>query len=285
MNPKNSFVHRLSLFAYIAIIPIASAQSMFNLAADFSASQNPNGAWSFGWMAPSNSIFNLYPTHVAAYGLGLDEWHGPFQNDNGTSPPDVVSNPTDAPFTVSDTTWLPHQITFHPGEQGERSVIRWTSPFAGPASLAAVFEGRSGFATSEIEIYQNSTLLFSGSVLGTGAASHISFATNLVFQVGDPIDFRVNYGNGDWASDTTQIGVVITPAPQPQPSLTIMRLSPNSARLAWPTNTPGYLLESATDIPPTLWSTVTNPPVVQADRFTVTVGTSNRSQFFRLWKQ
>ena len=282
MNLKHPFVRHLSLLACIALIPIASAQSTFNLVADFSANKNPNGAWSFGWMARGNSNFNLYPTHVAAYGLSLNEWHGPFQNDNGTSPPDVVSNPTDAPITVSDTTWLPHQITFHPGPQGERSVIRWTAPVAGPASLVAVFEGRSGFATSGVEIYWNSTLLFSGAVAGTGAASQISFATNLVLQVGDAVDFRVNYGNGNWASDTTQIGVVITPTPQP--SLAMSSLTRSAARLAWPTNAPGYLLESADQLPAGAWLPVTNPLIVLADKFTVTVSTTNQSQFFRLRK-
>jgi serine/threonine protein kinase len=188
-----------------------AAQSTFNLATDFSATNNPNGAWSFGWLEQSNSVFNLYSI---SDGLSLNEWHGPFQNDNGITPPNVICNPTDEPITVSDTTWLPHQITFHPGAHGERSVIRWTSLFKGMASLDAAFEGRSGFTTSGVEIYQNSTLLYSGAVKGKGAASRLSFTTNLMFNVGDTVDVRVNQGNGDWSSDTTQIGVVITPAPQ-----------------------------------------------------------------------
>ena len=163
-------------------------------------------------MDASNSVFNLYSI---ANRLSLNEWHGPFQTDNGISPPNVISNPTDEPITVSDTTWLPHHVTFHPGAQGERSVIRWTSPIKATASLDAVFEGRSGFVTTGVEIYQNSTLLFSSAVTGTGAASRLSFATNLVLQLGDAVDFRLNQGNGDWSSDTTQIGVVITPAPLP----------------------------------------------------------------------
>ena len=89
--------------------------------------------------APGNTAFNRYFAPVAAYGLGLNEWRGSFPDDNGSAPPNVMCNPTDTPITVSDTTWLPHQVTFHPGQQDERSVIRWTSPFNGPAHLAAVF--------------------------------------------------------------------------------------------------------------------------------------------------
>jgi len=204
--------------ACVAVVQAASAQVTFDLASDFSASQNPNGAWSLGWMAPGSTAFNLYTTPFAAFGLSLNEWRGLFPDNNGSAPPDVMFNPTDTPITVSDTTWLPHQITFHPGEQGERSVVRWTSSLTGSASLASAFEGRSGFATSGVEIYQNSTLLFSGLVLGTGAASQLSFAASLTLQAGDTIDFRVNYGNGDWASDTTQIGAIITPVPEPAPA-------------------------------------------------------------------
>ena len=204
--------------ACVAVVQGASAQVAFDLAANFSASQNPNGAWSFGWMAPGSTVFNPYTTSFAAFGLSLNEWRGAFPDNNGSAPPNVTFNSTDTPITVSDTTWLPHQVTFHPGEHDERSVIRWISPLAGPASLTAAFEGRSGFATSGVEIFQNSTLLFSGAVLGTGAASQLSFAANLTLQTGDLIDFRVNYGNGDWASDTTQIGAVITPVPEPSPA-------------------------------------------------------------------
>ena len=279
---KSTFQRSRSLccLLWIEIVPCALAQGTFDLAADFSASQNPNGTWSFGWMPQDSSVFNLYPTPFAAYGLSLNEWRGSFPDDNGTAPPDVVKNPTGAPITVSDTTWLPHQVTFHPGQNGERSVIRWISPVAGTARLAAAFEGRSGFVTSGIEIYQNTVLLFSGAVIGTGATSQISFATNFACQVGDTIDFRVDYGNGNWASDTTQIGVVIKTVPKP--SLTMSSPSALSVRLTWPTNSQGYLLESAAQLPATLWLPVTNRPLVLGDRFVLTVGTTNPSQFFRL---
>ncbi len=210
MNNRYQICRSICFLACVAIVQSAPAQLTFDLAADFSASQNPNGTWSLGWMAPGSSVFNPYTTPFAAFGLSLNEWRGPFRDNGGAAPPDVFFNPTDTPITVGATTWLPHQVAFHPGEQDERSVIRWTSPLVGPASLAAAFEGRSGFTTSGVEIYQNSTLLFSGAVLGTGAASQLSFAANLTLQAGDTIDFRVNYGNGNWNYDTTQIGAIIT---------------------------------------------------------------------------
>jgi len=283
MSNRYQFVRRICSLAWIAIAHSASAQATFDLATDYSGAQNPRGAWAFGWMAPSNNVFNPYATPVAAYGLSLNEWRGPFPSDNGSAPPNVILNPTDAAITVSDTTWLPHQVTFHPGEQGERSVIRWTSPLTGRASLAAAFEGRSSYASSGVEIYQNGALLFAAAVSGTGAGSRVSFDTNLVIRAGDTIDFQVDYGNGDWTSDTTQISAVISAVPEPP--LTLLPLDSSSARLAWPTNTQGYLLEFANQLPASQWTTVTNPLMILGDRFAVTISTTNPSQFFRLRKQ
>jgi hypothetical protein len=258
----------------------APPRRSWDLAADFSASQNPSADWAFGWMSPGDDAFHPYTIPFAAYGLGLKEWRGPFLDDNGSAPPDIICNPTDTAITVSDTTWLPHQVTFHPGQNGERGVVRWISPVTGLASLEAEFEGRSGLVTSGVEIYQNSTRLFSGVVLGTGAESKIAFRTNLMVQAGDRVDFRLNYGDGDWTSDTTQISVRIGAVPQPR--LTLSLLGTNSAQLSWPTTTPDYVLETVTEVPATNWLPVPNQTLIQGDNFTVTVGTTYARQLFRL---
>ncbi|MBI4578537.1 MAG: PEP-CTERM sorting domain-containing protein [Planctomycetes bacterium] len=203
----------LTVLAMPAGSRTAAAQTTFDLAADFSALQNPNGAWSFGWMPSGNTTFTPYTTSFAAFGLNLNEWRGPFPDYNGSAPPDVMFNPTGNPITVETTTWLPNRVTFHPGEHGERSVIRWTSPLAGPGGLTAAFEGRSHEVTTRVEIYHNGGLLFASSIFGAGSASRKSFAGPLMLQPGDTIDFRVDYGNGNWHYDTTQIDVVITPEP------------------------------------------------------------------------
>lgn len=256
------------------------ARPSFDLATDFSPSQNPNGPWSFWWTSSSNG-FNLYTFSGTAFGLPLEEWRGPFPNDNGSSPPNVIRNPTDLPITVSDTTWLPHRVTFHPGHQGEQSVIRWTSPLTGEVRVEAELEGRSGFVTSGIEFYKNiTTKLLSAAVLGSGSPSRVSFVTNLVVQVGDSFDVRVNYGNDNWTSDTTQISLRI--ASVTNPTLTLSLLSNGSARLAWPTSPTGYALESTSELETPVWMPVTNALQIQGDEFCVVIDTSNQQRFFRL---
>lgn len=280
---KNGYlvIMRLTGLMCGAIVKIAMAQYSFDLASDFSASANPNGPWSFGWMS-SNSVFFPYSTQFAAYGLALKEWRGTFPSNDGSAPPDVMLNPTDAAIIVSDTTWLPHQVTFHPGKNGEQSVIRWTSPLAGTVRLEAAFEGRSGFATSGIEIYRNNDMLFSGVVSGTGEASRISLNTNLAVQVGSLIDFRVNYGNGNWTSDTTQISALIISVPEPL--LEISFTTDSRIRLAWPTNSAGYQLESAKQLPTLAWSPVTNAAVLEGGQVAVILSAANAQEYFRLCK-
>lgn len=206
-NMHNRF-HLLSSVCFLMLVafaPSAPAQMKFDLAKDIAVLNQPGGAWLLGWMAPEDNLFHHYSTASDPHGLGLVEWREPASGNNPSGGANVIYNSTNVPASVSDTTWSPRQVAFRPGECGQRSVIRWSSPLAGTIRLTAAFEGRSGFVTSGVEIYHNSARLFSGAVTGFGAASQITFTTNLSVHPYDMIDFRVNDGNGNWVSDTTQI--------------------------------------------------------------------------------
>ena len=59
--------------------------------------------------------------------------------------------------------------------------------------------------------------------------------------------------------------------------------APNSIILAWPTNNAGFTLQSTTILLPlTIWTTVSNAPVVVNGQYTVTNINSGAQQFFRL---
>ena len=193
----------------VAFAPSSPAQMKFDLAKDFSKSDPRGSSWSLGWMAPSGDLFHRYLNSGDPHELGLVEWREPASGNNPSGGANVIYNPTDVPTSVSDTTWGPRQVTFHPGERGQRSVIRWASPLTGTIRLTAGFEGQSRFVTSGVEIYHKRARLFSARVTGSGIASQITFTTNLSVHLNDTIDFRVNDGNGDWASDTTQISATL----------------------------------------------------------------------------
>jgi hypothetical protein len=69
------------------------------------------------------------------------------------------------------------------------------------------------------------------------------------------------------------------------PTLNI-KLSGAQALLQWPTNRPGYILESEPALTnPPAWSTVTNPVGIVADQNTVTNSLSGAAKFYRLRSQ
>ena len=60
--------------------------------------------------------------------------------------------------------------------------------------------------------------------------------------------------------------------------------SGGSLMITWPTNTPGYVLKSATNLNvPVIWTTVTSPsPVVINGQYVLTISVGSGSQYFRL---
>lgn len=57
-----------------------------------------------------------------------------------------------------------------------------------------------------------------------------------------------------------------------------------AGRIIWTTNSAGFSLEYATNLIAGGWSTVTNPPAIIRDRFTVTVDPAGVGRFYRLHK-
>lgn len=74
----------------------------------------------------------------------------------------------------------------------------------------------------------------------------------------------------------------LPPAPPPPPQLTI-NLAGSDVVLTWPTNAPGFLLQSTTNLSsPAIWNTVHSEPVVVGGQNTVTNLISGAQQFYRL---
>ncbi len=68
-----------------------------------------------------------------------------------------------------------------------------------------------------------------------------------------------------------------------EPELGISRASATTVRLAWPTNFPGFVLESAT-LPIPVWTEITNVVSVSGADYSVTLDTVDRQRIFRLRK-
>src|SRR5262249_48801248 len=110
------------LIATAALIPcplVASrglAGTIYDAAADFSPTNNPNGVLSYGVSTTLGGPLTLYPYHVSDWG-GIDFWEsGP---GSGGIPPWVGHNGTPNPITFGSVTFEPGQLGFHPGSNDE----------------------------------------------------------------------------------------------------------------------------------------------------------------------
>jgi trimeric autotransporter adhesin len=69
------------------------------------------------------------------------------------------------------------------------------------------------------------------------------------------------------------------------PGLQISSATPTTLRFSWPTNYPGYSLQSAATPTATVWDAVTNNPVIVGSEFRVDVEAIDTQWFFRLKTQ
>lgn len=193
----------------LATAPTAVGQT-YDVVANFSATNNPNGAWSFGW-TPATFLggFQLYPE--VATGSFYINWH----RAGNFAPPEVWKN-------IGSTTQngvAPGQVTAHPGPSDEVSKVRWTAPLAGNVAITGAFgAGDSGAVT--VFILHNGIPL----AQQIGAVAAVPFDLTVVVAAGDTIDFAVDDFNG-YGADNTPINATIayfTPPPCAPPPADIV---------------------------------------------------------------
>jgi hypothetical protein len=195
----------------------ACAGSIYNNAADFSPTNNPNGVWSYGEFAPGAtpiaSTFSLY-TLPNTFSGTIENW--------GTLPP--PENPNDfynasnAPVTFSTLTLQAKEAAFHPGPDGQYSVYRFTTPSSGLYDLTAIFTTRDTVgprAPDDIYVLDNGTQIFA-SFLPTSYGSSVSYAMTLSLKSGETVDFVVGDLNGtNYGFNTTGLDATLTAVPEP----------------------------------------------------------------------
>jgi hypothetical protein len=203
LTPAGAARWFLVLVAACLVAVPAQAQA-YDAAADFSATDNPNGAWSYGWSPTLGGVLNLYVHHDNV--AGVDFWRD--QTD-----PNVSHNSSGSRIRIGTVTWPPGQLAFHPGPFGEYAVIRWTAPADGFIAILAGFVGLDfvGPTTTDVHVLYNDASIFDGEVTGFGEGSGPSFRTIVYVSAGDTIDFAVGDGDdGTYNYDSTGIDAIIT---------------------------------------------------------------------------
>lgn len=219
------FCLALSVMLLAAFGTPATAET-WDIADDFSANSNPNGAWSYGYKIGNQGAtfarFTANATVAAYYNTQqLAGWSDPSsdvvpyiaknisQQDWGFINP----NPGGGSFILH-----PGEVLLHPYSLlGNRfSVARWTAPYSGYYSLQAAFrrfQDRAGFNSSYAvllngaELSGGSGILFDFNLPNSSVVYSNSF---LNLNTGDTLDFVVGIGNdGTSNNDGTTLSAAI----------------------------------------------------------------------------
>jgi hypothetical protein len=153
-------------------------------------------------------LLNSGGWHTQAGNLaGIESWH-----NLGRIDPCVTRNGTDHVIKALGITWAPGQLAFHPGRDGEYSVVRWTAPDEEKVEISAAFKSIAERATTDVHILHNSRPLFDGLINVKDGGPQTQFEVSLTVRRGDTVDCAVGYGNGDYGADTTALDFVIKSA-------------------------------------------------------------------------
>lgn len=240
MKEPTQFTYRLAFLACklalpaiiaVAVPPAHAVPLVFNAAADFSLTSNPNGVWSYGSKNSLGSSLQLFDMRlidsVGIPGLetpGLEGWSVSQPDAQGNLDPVVIFNSTNSDIAFSSAVVPSKGLMFHPGLEGEFAVIRWTAPTEGSYDLTVAFRGDDfvGPTSTDVFVMHDNGLLFSGGVNAFGPGP--SFTSVLPVQAGDTIDFLVGVGqNGNYFNDSTGISATLSAVPEPS-SLALLGL-------------------------------------------------------------
>jgi hypothetical protein len=208
----------------IAFTLISLSAHGYSLGADWSFTDNPNGAWTLGSYTGLNtgtfSAFAATDTEtILIGGAELQVWRGPAAID-----PNIIKN-----VGATVTTACCDQITFNAdavtfGPFGGATVARWTAQTTGWYSVDA------SFATVQVGNTAGNAYVFDGtSLVDLGQLNAaIGYSMQFFFTAGTNFDFVV-WGNNT-NNKTTEVSANITALPEPG---TLSLLAIGLAGIAW----------------------------------------------------
>ena len=196
----------------------ADAAILFNATTDFSATLNPNGAWSYGQTATLGGSFS--PLLAGSCGP-LTGWNSSGASATGGSPPFIFKGVG----TCGTGTLTSGELDLHPGSAGQYADVRWTAPGAGSFVVTGFFTGIDPHpTTTDVHVLQNSAALFNGAVASLGMP--LSFSLTGTVAAGDRLQFVVGFGqDGDFGFDSTAFNAEISFQPSaaiPEPGSIVL---------------------------------------------------------------
>ena len=187
-----------------AIVEYSQSSTSNDVSADFSALQNPNGAYSYGWKRDLSSPFVLLTSKVPNTRPGFSElflaWAEPGSTFESLM---VFKNPSSSAVTWSTLTLPANALAMHPGPVAQKAVTRWTAPMAGSYEITAEFVAADS-VTVDVHIQHNGASIFSDNLIYS-SKTRTQFSKAVSFLAGDTIDFVVGDGGNGFHFDSTVV--------------------------------------------------------------------------------
>jgi hypothetical protein len=220
MNIKSVGAAGLAFALSIAASGQALA-SIYDPAADFEAgwttSNNPNGVWSYGYSSTVSGPVILYNAQVpgADSPSQQQQWISTAVNCCVASPSVGFNN--GPAFFNGNVGMTAHQISLIAGVFGLSTDLVFTAPQSGLYTFSGDFTGNQVGVGVNVEVLQNSNLLFNSSVTSYGQI--VPFSDSLALSAGDTLRFEVTTGRG-----FQNAGLDLTISAVPEPSAWAMMI-------------------------------------------------------------
>ena len=178
----------------------------WNAAADFDDTNNPNGAWCYGWTWEEGLPFQPYRCRGQVASL---QGTIPRLRSSNWRDPSALVHRLDEPFMYHQFMIPPHTLLLHPGQLGQKSVARWTCPNHGRFRVRVRFFRISPHATTDVSISVAGEVAFTGRIAPD--APDVPHAFTVELQKGEVLDATVGTGGDGYFHDSTGLDFSIIP--------------------------------------------------------------------------
>ena len=221
---------RVQLFVCVACVVavcltvgVLRADVVYNADNDYPDSSSPTfGTWSLGYRTNAQGVdstqFTLYntceyigsPAYIANWYLTDSNWNEPNAAFN-VSGGSYIAPLSPREFGMGPGIEGSYSTTYGSSLDGAYSILRWTAPQDGKATILSVFADRSGGqATDDIHLVLNGASLWDGTIIDSPTSTNIPVTVSgVLVHAGDVIDLVVG-NNGSGGNDLIGVHQSIT---------------------------------------------------------------------------
>ena len=199
----------VALCLSVGLYTAPSEAVIYDATVDFSAINNPNGVWSYGYSLTGGAGYAFTLFNTATISVTTPGWNASTYQTLGA--PTIWKNLTGG-VSFGAT---PGQILLHPGPNNySPAILRFTAQTSGTYNFTAMFfPGDTGIMNGAM-ILNNNDVAPLYYVASTDTTP--SFSSSVLLQAGNTLDLAVG-NNGSFYFGNTPVSFVLSNSPIPEP--------------------------------------------------------------------